>query len=144
MLALLLAIYLGSGRLARFDVALIAYTSATVLACFGLVYRYSVWLEKPSTRIYWRRGWTLFARPERLLGNVVRLVVLLWRNVVAQFFIERRSFSRWAAPVTAIPAPATSSTRRSTDPCPSASTSTAAPPAVHSRKSARAVAASPR
>ena len=97
MLALLLAIYLGSGRLARFDVALIAYTSATVLACFGLVYRYSVWLEKPSTRIYWRRGWTLFARPERLLGNVVRLVVLLWRNVVAQFFIERRSFSRWAA-----------------------------------------------
>ena len=53
---LILAIYFGSGRLRNFDPALIAYTSATIFATFGIVYRYSIWLQKPPTRLYWRRG----------------------------------------------------------------------------------------
>lgn len=97
--ALLLSagIYLGSGGLRRFDPALIAYTSATVFAAFGIVYRYSVWLEKPPTRMYWRRGWQILLRPARLVPNALHLLQLAWRNLAAQTFIDRRSHTRWAA-----------------------------------------------
>jgi hypothetical protein len=94
---LVIAIYFGSAQLAHFDPALIAYTSATVFATFGIVYRYSVWLQKPSTKLYWRKGWQLFLRPGKLPGNVAWLVRLFWRNIVAQTFIDRRSHLRWTA-----------------------------------------------
>lgn len=96
-LALVAAIYLGSGRLARFDTALIAYTSASVFACFGIVYRYSVWLQKPSTGLYWKRGWQVFLEPGRLPANLAHLAILLWRNIVAQTFISARGTQRWVA-----------------------------------------------
>ncbi len=96
-LLLVAAIYLGSGEMRHFDPALIAYTSAVVFATFGIVYRYSVWLQKPATGLYWRRGWQLFLRPARLPGNVAWLAGLVWRNIVLQTFIERRSHLRWAA-----------------------------------------------
>lgn len=96
-LLLIAAIYLGSGKLRNFDPALIAYTSATVFATFGIVYRYSVWLQKPPTQLYWRRGWQLFLRPSRLPGNLLRLVKLLLSGFVLQRFIQRRSNLRWAA-----------------------------------------------
>jgi hypothetical protein len=96
-LLLVLAIYLGSGRLRYFDPALITYTSAVIFATFGIVYRYSVWLQKPPTRLYWRRGWHLFLRPSRLPANLFGLIGLVWRNVVLQTFIRRRSVLRWAA-----------------------------------------------
>jgi len=96
-LLLVAAIYLGSGRLRHFDPALITYTSAVVFATFGIVYRYSVWLQKPPTRLYWRRGWQLFLRPSRLPGNLLWLLKLIWKNVVLQTFIDRRSHLRWAA-----------------------------------------------
>ena len=91
------AIYFGSSKMKHFDPALIAYTSACVFATFGIVYRYSIWLQKPPTRLYWRRGWQLFFRPAHLLGNVVQLVKLFWNNIIAQTFIERRNHVRWAA-----------------------------------------------
>ncbi|MDE2126857.1 MAG: MFS transporter [Armatimonadetes bacterium] len=94
---LVVAIYLGSGRLKDFDPALIAYTSAVVFATFGIVYRYSVWLQKPPTRLYWRRGWQLFLRPTRLPRNLLTLGGVFWRNMVVQTFIERRSHARWLA-----------------------------------------------
>jgi hypothetical protein len=96
-LLLVLSIYLGSGRLRDLDPALIAYTSATVFAAFGIVYRYSIWLQKPPTRMYWRRGWQLFLRPSRLPANLWTLGALLFRNIFLQLFIERRSPLRWAA-----------------------------------------------
>jgi hypothetical protein len=94
---LVAAIYLGSSKLRNFDPALIAYTSATVFATFGIIYRYSVWLQKPPTRLYWRRGWQLFLRPARLPRNLWTLAQLLFKNIVLQIFIERRSHLRWAA-----------------------------------------------
>ena len=94
---LVAAIYFGSGRLRDFDPALITYTSAVVFATFGIVYRYSVWLQKPPTKLYWRRGWQLFLRPSRLPGNLLWLIGLVWNNVVLQTFIRRRSYLRWAA-----------------------------------------------
>jgi hypothetical protein len=91
------AIYFGSGEMRHFDPALIAYTSATVFAVFGIVYRYAVWLQKPPTQLYWRRGWQLFLRPSHLPANIIGLIGLLWKNIVLQTFIERRSHLRWAA-----------------------------------------------
>lgn len=94
---LLVGIYAGSRGLRDFDTALVPYASASVFAAFGIVYRYSMWLRRPPTRLYWRRGWQLFLSPRRLPANLVRLVRLAWDNLLAQRFIERRSPLRWAA-----------------------------------------------
>jgi MFS transporter, NNP family, nitrate/nitrite transporter len=96
-LLLVAAIYLGSGKLRHFDPALIAYTSAVVFSTWAIVYRYSVWLQKPPTRLYWRRGWQLFLRPRHLPANLLLLFKLLMRKIVLQTFIEKRSHMRWAA-----------------------------------------------
>src|SRR5262245_20528489 len=94
---LLVGIYVGSRGLKDFDTALVPYASASVFAAFGIAYRYSMWLRRPPTRLYWRRGWQLFLSPRRLAGNLVRLLRLSWDNLLAQKFIERRSPLRWAA-----------------------------------------------
>ncbi len=96
-LLLLAAIYFGSGQLRHFDPALIAYTSATVFAVFGIVYRYSVWLQRPPTEMYWRRGWQFFLRPAQLPKNLLMLARLFWNTIFLQTFIKRRSHLRWAA-----------------------------------------------
>ncbi len=90
-------ILVGSRGLKDFDTALIPYAGASVFSAFGLGYRYAMWLRRPPTRLYWRRSWTLFFSPRRVLANVGRLFALLWENFVAQRFILRRSKTRWAA-----------------------------------------------
>jgi hypothetical protein len=90
-------IYFGSRGLKDFDTALVPYAGATVFSAFGLAYRYAMWLRRPPTRVYWIRGWQLFLAPRRLPRNLVRLVRLVWDNLLAQKFIERRSPMRWAA-----------------------------------------------
>lgn len=93
----LVGIYFGSRRLRDFDTALVSYAGATVFSGFGLGYRYSMWLRRPPTRLYWRRGWQLFLAPRHLPRNLLRLVRLVFDNLLAQKFIERRSPLRWAA-----------------------------------------------
>src|SRR6516164_6051944 len=90
-------VYLGSRGLKDFDTALVSYAGASVFAAFGLGYRYTMWLRRPPTRLYWRRGWQLFLSPTRILGNLARLLRLAWDNLLAQKFIERRSPLRWMA-----------------------------------------------
>ena len=90
-------IYVGSRGLKDFDVALVPYAAASVFTAFGVAYRYSMWLARPPTRLYWRRGWQLFLAPRALAGNLVRLLRVAWDNLFAQKFIERRSPMRWAA-----------------------------------------------
>src|SRR5438045_507048 len=53
-------IVLGSRNLNHFDAALVGYTFATLFATFGITYRYAMWLRRPPTRMYWRRGWSVF------------------------------------------------------------------------------------
>ena len=56
------AIVGGSRNLAHFDAALVAYTFSILFATFGLTYRYAMWLERPPTALYWRRGWQVVFR----------------------------------------------------------------------------------
>lgn len=90
-------IAVGSRHLAHFDAALVGYTFASLFAVFGITYRYSMWLQRPPTALYWRRGWQVFFSRDRLLANLGE-----WpKRVVGVFalnnFIFRRGRSRWAA-----------------------------------------------
>jgi hypothetical protein len=91
------AIYFGSRGLRDFDTALVPYAGASVFAAFGLGYRYSMWLRRPPTRLYWWRGWQLFLAPRRLPRNLANLARRVYDSFIRQKFIERRSPLRWAA-----------------------------------------------
>lgn len=90
-------ILLGSRNLRDYDPALLMYTFGSLGAVFNVAYRYTVWLRRPPTRVYWRRGWSLLC----CRGEFRRSVWFLFRsassNLLAQRFIRRRSRRRWFA-----------------------------------------------
>ena len=90
-------IVLGSRRLDHFDAALVGYTFATLFATFGISYRYAMWLQRPPTRMYWRRGWQVFLSPRFLVRNLAELCRRLFREFAANQFIFRRGQLRGAA-----------------------------------------------
>lgn len=94
---LAVAIVLGSRNLAHFDAALVAYTFATLFATFGITYRYAMWLQRPPTRLYWRRGWQAFFTPRVLARNLVVLARRALVEVAANRFILKRSRLRGLA-----------------------------------------------
>lgn len=94
---LIAGIYSGSRGLRDFDPALVPYAGASVFAAFGIGYRYSMWLRRPPTRMYWFRGWKIFSDPRKLPANLAHWVRLLVSNILLQTFIRRRSRTRWAA-----------------------------------------------
>lgn len=96
-LALAAAIVVGSRNLAHFDAALVGYTFATLFATFGIIYRYSMWLHRPPTKMYWRQGWRAFASPRHLLKNLVVLGRRAVVEVAANRFIFRRGTFRGVA-----------------------------------------------
>ncbi len=65
-IALAILIVFGSRNLAHFDAALVAYTFATLFAVFGITYRYAMWLQRPPTAMYFKRGWQVFMRPQQI------------------------------------------------------------------------------
>ena len=91
------AIVVGSRRLQHFDAALVGYTFATLFATFGITYRYSMWLHRPPTRMYWRRGWEAFASRRWFAGNLVRLGQRAVTEVAANRFIFMRGRLRGVA-----------------------------------------------
>src|SRR5262245_22315056 len=82
--AVIAGIFFGSRRFKYFDPAWIPYAGATVFAAFGIGYRYSMWLRRPPTRLYWRRSWQLFFSPRRILSNIGRLALLFWSDLIEQ------------------------------------------------------------
>src|SRR5262245_28739759 len=70
---LAVAIFVGSRNLRNIDAVLVGYTFACLFAAFAIAYRYSIWLQRPPTRMYWRRGWQAFLKPGRLWANVKHL-----------------------------------------------------------------------
>jgi hypothetical protein len=59
-----------SRNLSRFDAALVAYTFASLFAVYGITYRYAMWLQRPPTALYWKRGWQVFFRRRHFAANL--------------------------------------------------------------------------
>ncbi len=55
-LAVAASIWLGSRALTHFDPALIWFAIGSVLAAFALADRFSVWAQRPPSRLYFKRG----------------------------------------------------------------------------------------
>ena len=90
-------IVVGSRNLDHFDAALIGYTFATLFATFGVTYRYAMWLQRPPTRLYWRRGWATMATPTFAGRNVLGLMRRVFFGFAANRFIFRRGRLRGLA-----------------------------------------------
>jgi MFS family permease len=84
------AIVVGSRNLQHFDAALVGYTFATLFAAFGISYRYAMWLRRPPTRMYWRRGWQAFFARRSLGRNTLSLA----RRAVVEFAANAYIFRR--------------------------------------------------
>jgi hypothetical protein len=80
----------GSRNLAHFDAALVAYTFSMLFATFGLTYRYAMWLKRPPTDFYWRRGWQVFFRRGRKLRHFGGLAGHALSDIALNRFIWAR------------------------------------------------------
>src|SRR6476659_2606717 len=80
-------IVIGSRNLEHYDAALFGYTSASVVAFGAIVFRYAIWLQRPATRVYWRRGWKLYLQREKFLQNTANATRTVATNLVGQCFI---------------------------------------------------------
>src|SRR5215471_10978182 len=116
-LAAAAAIFLGSRGMVHFDPALTGYAAGTLLAVFAAGYRFTVWAQRPPSRMYFRRGLQLLFRSvaspaknnnrEQFNDSTVQRIdaplshgagtlgFSLARNFVAQEFIRRRGPFRW-------------------------------------------------
>src|SRR5438270_6012884 len=83
-------ILVGSRNLDHFDAALVGYTFATLFATFGIAYRYAMWLQRPPTRMYWRRGWQVFLEPRFVGCHLAELGRRFFVEFMANRFIFRR------------------------------------------------------
>jgi hypothetical protein len=83
---------LGSGNLATFDPALVCYTFAVLFATFGVAYRFTMWVQRPPTAMYWKRGLQLCLRPA-----AARALWLALRRFTADFVFNRFIFRRGRA-----------------------------------------------
>jgi MFS transporter, NNP family, nitrate/nitrite transporter len=104
------AIAIGSTWMLHFDPALTGYALGALLAAFAVGYRFTIWAQRPPSRMYFRRGLQLYFRraqdasqtAEKVaapksppLHGVGTLGAAFARNFVAQEFIRRRSPYRW-------------------------------------------------
>src|ERR1044071_2270515 len=89
-------IIVGSRNLEHYDAALFGYTVASVVAFGAIVFRYAIWLQRPATRVYWKRGWQLYLQREKFVSNTANAAKTVATNIVGQRFIFKRGFSRWA------------------------------------------------
>jgi hypothetical protein len=96
-LLLTVLIVTGSRNLDHFDAALVGYTFATLFAAFGITYRYAMWLQRPPTRVYWRRGWQVFITPRFAARNIVEIARRGALAFAANAFIFERGRLRGAA-----------------------------------------------
>ena len=93
-LLVVILVLVGSRNLQNFDAALVAYLIGTIFAVFGIAYRYSVWIQRPPTKMYWRRSMQfLFSR--FFFPYLLRSLKLFVRNILFQRFIAYRSRTRW-------------------------------------------------
>jgi len=89
-----LLILIGSRNLAHFDAALVAYTASVLFATFGLTYRYVMWLQRPPTAVYWKRGWQTFFKRGHRSRNLGSWVSHLFNDFLLNRFILARDKTR--------------------------------------------------
>ncbi|MEP0546940.1 MAG: MFS transporter [Rhodothermales bacterium] len=87
-------ILVGSRNLEHFDAALVGYTFAVLFATFGLTYRYTMWLQRPPTAVYWRRGWEAFFKRGYRARNAGTWFKRVGSEVLANRFIFKRGTLR--------------------------------------------------
>lgn len=92
-LLLVASILVGSRNLGNFDSALIAYLFGCIFACFGIVYRCGVWLQRPPTWRYFARSWQLFFS-RRMAVYGFELMKHVTVDLIGQRFIRKRSAVR--------------------------------------------------
>src|SRR6187399_3640083 len=80
----------GSRNLEHFDSALFGYTIASIVAFGAIVFRYALWLQRPATRRFFKRGIQLFFSEKKLLRSSVAAAGTIATNLVEQRFIFRR------------------------------------------------------
>src|SRR6476660_6597225 len=99
------AIIVGSTGLRHFDPALTGYAIGSLMAAFAVGYRFTIWAQRPPSRMYFRRGFELYRRrapiareakpittpAKPLIHGAGTLGYALARNFAAQEFIRRRS-----------------------------------------------------
>jgi len=90
---LVISIFVGSRNLGNFDPALVAYLFGCIFACFGVAYRYAVWLQRPPTWRYFARGWQLFFTG-RIFVYGWELVSHFVVHFLGQKFIRNRGKAR--------------------------------------------------
>ena len=89
-LTLAILIVAGSRNLSHFDAALVGYTFAVLFATFAITYRYAMWLQRPPTALYWKRGWQVFFRPSYLVTNIANW----FKRVIGEFALNNFIFKR--------------------------------------------------
>jgi hypothetical protein len=89
-------VFFGSRNLQNFDAALVTYLFGTVFAFFGIVYRYSVWLQRPPTWIYFKRGITYLVTG-KVFSHFWFATKETVENIAFQKFIYPRGKYRWVA-----------------------------------------------
>ncbi|MFZ1321616.1 MAG: MFS transporter [Ignavibacteria bacterium] len=89
-------IFLGSRDLQYFDAALITYLFGTIFAIFGISYRYSVWLQRPPTWMYFKRGMQFFFSG-KIFTHIWFVSKASIGNIAFQKFIYPRGKLKWLA-----------------------------------------------
>src|SRR5437773_340346 len=91
-------VYFGSNELRHFDPGVAGYALGAVLAAFALGYRFTVWAQRPPSRMYFKRGLQLLLRGnptlqiERLKAPApaLELSKSFVTDFAAQTFIQHR------------------------------------------------------
>lgn len=92
-----LLIVVGSRNLAHFDAALVGYTFAVLFSTFAIIYRYAIWLQRPPTALFWRRGWRVFLRRRHRMKNLRSWFDKVVNDFALNRFIRKRERFRWVA-----------------------------------------------
>ncbi len=92
---LTLLVIVGSRNLEHFDSALFGYTIASIVAFGAIFFRYAVWLQRPATRTYFRRGLQLFFQRKSFFRNTADATTTIATSLIGQRFIFKRGTQRW-------------------------------------------------
>ena len=92
---LTLLVIVGSRFLLHYDSALFGYTIASIVAFGAIGFRYALWLQRPATRAYWKRGWQLYLQRDKFAKNTADAAKSIAGNLIEQRFIFKRGFTRW-------------------------------------------------